>query len=97
MVFATTLQLWDGVGYVAPAVPIAPGTNWSGTSTFVVGDRQVSLVATVQTQPLLVVTVAVTITPSTIDPLPGVGTDTFTVEVNYGRVAAHSTWLTKAA
>ena len=95
--YATTLQLWDGVGYVAPAVSVAPGTNWSGTSTFAVGDRQVSLVATVQTQPLLVVTVVVTITPSTIDPLPGVGTDTFTVEVNYGRVAAHSTWLTKAA
>jgi hypothetical protein len=94
LVFGTTLQLWNGSGY--DAVVIAPGTTWSGTSSFLVGDRQVSLVATVQTQPLLLVTVAVTITPSTLDAPPLVGTDNFTIEVNYGRVAANSAWLTKA-
>ena len=95
LVFGTTLQLWNGSAYVP--VVVAPGTSWSGTSTFPVGDRQVSLVAAVETRPLLLVTVAVTITPSTLDAVPGVGTDTFTVEVNYGRVAANSAWLTKAA
>ena len=96
LIFGTTLQLWDGSGY-GPVVVVAPGTSWSGISSFPVGDRQVSVVATVQTQPLLLVTVAVTITPSTLDAAPGVGTDNFTVEVNYGRVAANSAWLTKAA
>jgi hypothetical protein len=76
---------------------VAPGTNWSGTSSFSVGDRQMTLLVTVQTQPLLLVTVGVTLTPSTLDALPGVGTDNFTIEVNYGRVAANSAWLTKAA
>ena len=96
LTFGTTVQMWTGSGY-GPAVAVAAGTNWSGASTFAVGDRQVSLVATVQTQPLLVVSVAVTITPSTLGTPPGIGTDTFTIEVNYGRVAAHTTWLTKAA
>ena len=96
LTFGTTVQMWTESGY-APAVTVAAGTNWTGTSTFLVGARQVSLVVTVQTQPLLVVSVAVTITPSTLGPPPGIGTDTFTIEVNYGRVAAHTTWLTKAA
>jgi hypothetical protein len=96
LIFGTTLQLWNGSGY-GPIVVVAPGTSWSGTSSFPAGDRQVSLVATVQTQPLLLVTVAVIITPSTLDAAPGVGTDNFTIEVNYGRVAANSAWLTKAA
>ncbi|MEO8265854.1 MAG: hypothetical protein ABI706_10135 [Ilumatobacteraceae bacterium] len=97
LTYGTTVQLWNGIGYATPAVVVAPGTNWTGGSTFAVGDRQVSLVVTVQTQPLLVVSVAATITPSTLGLPPGIGTDTFTIEVNYGRVAAHTTWLTKAA
>ena len=96
LIFGTTLQLWNGSAY-APGVVVAPGTNWSGTSSFPVGDRQVSVVATVQTQPLLLVTVVVTLTPSTRDPSPGLGTDNFTIEVNYGRVAASSAWLAKPA
>jgi hypothetical protein len=95
LVFATTLQIWNGSGY--DAVVVAPGTSWSGTPTLAVGDRQVSLLVTVQTQPLLLVSVAVTITPSTLDAVPGLGTDNFTIEVNYGRVAANSAWLSKAA
>ena len=95
--FGTTVQLWDGTAYATPALVVAPGTSWSGASTFAVGVRQVSLLVTVQTQPLLVVSVQVTITPSTLGPPPGIGTDMFTIEVNYGRVAAHTTWLTKAA
>ncbi len=93
--FSTTVQMWDGTAYAAP-VAVAPGADWTGTSTFSVGDRQFSLLTAVKTQPMLVISVAVTITPSMLDALPGVGTDAFTVEVNYGRVAAHSTWLTKA-
>ena len=82
--FGTTVQYWTGTGY--SAAMIVPETDWSGVAAFQVGGRQVSFDLTVQTQPLLVVTVEVTIE-----------TDTFTIEVNYGRVAVNSAWLSKAA
>ncbi len=94
--FGTTVQIWNGAGYTAVAV--GPGSDWSDGTTFPIYDldgHEVSLVVTIQTQPLLVVNLAVTITPSTESPSLS-PSDMFTVEVNYGRVAAHSTWLTEA-
>lgn len=92
--FGTTVWFWNGTDY-AP-VAVAPGVDWTAETTLALGERQVSLVLTVQTQPLLVVSLAVTIGPSTVDSPPPEATDVFTIEVNYGRVAAHSTWLAKA-
>ncbi|MEP7114257.1 MAG: hypothetical protein ABI862_13410, partial [Ilumatobacteraceae bacterium] len=106
--------------YTAPAYSIVVGErtvtytltvqSQQATSTVVAGTPRTDALA--QQPSLLVVTLVVSISPSTLvtptttttpvgttvatTPTP-VANDFFTIEVDYGRVLAHGTWLAKAA